>query len=102
MPIKNVQDAIEVHEHIEEIFRADKPDERAQAIRHLFVEALDFNPDSGQVSLSSAPASVSLPQSAERIASLDGVHVCYVALDIQGNRTRAQGRSRRHSQAAGA
>ena len=91
MPIKDVQDAIEVHEHIEEIFGAASPDERAQAIRQLFVETLDFNPDSGQISLSSAPAGVSLPQSAERIAVLDGVNVCYIALNTQDtDRVRKQ------------
>ena len=83
MPINNVQDAIEVREHIGEIFRADRPDERAQAIRRLFVNVLDFEEQRGQVTLASTPAGVSLPQSAERIAVLDGVHVCYIALDIQ-------------------
>ncbi len=91
MPIINVQDAIEVHEHIDEVFAAAQPDERAQAVRRLFVEALDFNPDSGHVSLDSAPARVSLPPSAERIALLDGVHVCYIALDTSDtDRVRKQ------------
>ena len=91
MPIKNVQDAIEVREHIGEILRADRPDERAQAIRRLFVSVLDFEEQRGQVTLASTPAGVSLPQSAERIAVLDGVHVCYVALDIsETNRVRKQ------------
>lgn len=90
MPIKNVQDAIEVHNHIDKVFSA-QPDERAQAIRQLFVEALDFNPDSGQLSLRSAPAGVSLPPTAQRIAVLNGVHVCYVALDIsESDRVRKQ------------
>ncbi len=43
---------------------------------------LDFNPATGQVSLSPSPANVVLPVSAERVAELDGVHVLYVALDI--------------------
>ena len=68
---------------IEEIFGADQPDERAQAIRRLFVETLDFNPDSGQIPLTSTSAGVSLPHTADRIAALDGVHVCYVALDTR-------------------
>ena len=82
MSIKNVQDAREVHEHIDRIFAA-PADQRAQAIRRLFVETLDFEPESAQVSLNSASAGITLPQFAEHIASLDGVHVCYIALDIQ-------------------
>ncbi len=82
MSIKNVQDAIEVHEHIDRIFAA-PADQRAQAIQRLFVETLDFEPESAQVSLNSASAGVTLPQFAQHIASLDGVHVCYIALDIQ-------------------
>lgn len=82
MSIKNVQDAREVHEHIDRVFGA-PADQRAQAIRRLFVETLDFEPESARVSLNSASAGVTLPQFAQHIASLDGVHVCYIALDIQ-------------------
>ncbi len=82
MSIKNVQDAREVHEHIDRIFVA-PADQRAQAIRRLFVETLDFEPESAQVSLNSASAGIALPQFAQHIASLDGVHVCYIALDIR-------------------
>ena len=82
MPIKNVQDAIEVHGHIDKVFAA-PADKRAQALQGLFVEALDFEPEAAQVSLRSAPAGVTLPQAAHHIASLDGVHVCYVALATQ-------------------
>ena len=90
MPIQNVQDAIEVHDRIEEVFAA-RQDERAQAIRELFVEALDFHPASGRATLRSEPAGVFLPQSAERIAVLDGVHVCYVALETsETDRVRKQ------------
>ena len=81
--IINLDDAREVHEHIDKIFAAASPDERASEIRRLFVEALDFAPDSGQVPLVSTSTGVSLPQAADRIAALDGVHVCYVALDTQ-------------------
>ncbi len=49
----------------------------------LFVEALDFAPASGSVDLGTTAGNVALPPSAERIASLDGVHVVYVALDTQ-------------------
>ena len=40
-----------------------------------FVEVLDFDPASGYVDLGAAPANVALPASAERVASLGGVHV---------------------------
>ena len=83
MTIINLDDAREVDEHIDKIFAAASPDERASEIRRLFVEALDFAPDSGQVPLVSTSTGVSLPQAADRIAALDGVHVCYVALDTQ-------------------
>ena len=39
----------------------------------------------GQVSLIGAPATVTLPQSAERIAQLDGVHVLYIDLNTVDN-----------------
>ena len=81
MPISNQQDARDVEDHVERIFAASEPD-RANAIRALFVEKLDFNPVSGQVDLPSVSASVELPKVAERIAELDGVHVLYVALNI--------------------
>ena len=91
MPIRNVQDAIEVHEHIEEVFATDRPDERAQALRQLLVNVLDFEDQRGQLALASTPAGVKLPQSAERIAVLDGVHVCYIALDTsETDRVRKQ------------
>ncbi|MCY3801368.1 MAG: Eco57I restriction-modification methylase domain-containing protein [Chloroflexi bacterium] len=81
MPFKDPQDARDVEEHIGRIFAASDPD-RAQAIRALFVEKLDFNGDSDQVDFAAAPAGVKLPKTAERIAELDGVHVLYVVVDI--------------------
>ena len=83
MPILNREDARDVEEHVGRIFAASQPD-RANAIRALFVEKLDFNPDSGQVDLAAAPASAKLPEAAERIAQLDGVHVLYISLHIRG------------------
>ena len=80
MPIGNHEDAIEVEERIARIFAA-PASERVAAVRALFVEVLDFDPASGQVDLGAAPVNVALPTSAERIASLDGVQVVYVALD---------------------
>ena len=80
MPIKSPDDAIEVEERITRIFDASVA-ERAAEVRALFVEVLDFDPATGHVDLDAAPANVTLPASAERVASLDGVHVVYLALD---------------------
>ena len=79
MPIHNQEDAVEVEGRIKDIFAA-SPEQRAAAIRRLFVEVLDFTTASGSVSLNGAPATVTLPGSAERVATLDGVHVLYIAL----------------------
>ena len=79
-PAPDLEDAIDVQAHIDRIFAA-PPDGRTAAIRHLFVETLDFNQDRDRVDLSDAPATVELPDSAERIAVLEGVHVVYVALE---------------------
>ena len=77
MPIKNRDDAVEVASRIARIFTA-SADERGAAVRALFVEVLDFDAASGHVDLG---GNMVLPASAERVASLDGVHVVYVALD---------------------
>ncbi len=82
MPIRNREDAVEVESRIARIFES-PAGERGVAVRTLFVEVLDFDPASGHVDLGGSPASVALPASAERIASLDGVHVVYVALNTQ-------------------
>ncbi len=80
MPIQNRDDAVEVEAHVKSIFDAPSSG-RTNAIRRLFVETLDFDGASGQVSLAGPSANVELPVSAERVAVLDGVHVLYVALD---------------------
>ncbi len=80
MPIQNRDDAVEVETQISSIFAAN-PEGRASAIRRLFVETLDFDAASGQVNLAGRPANVFLPDAAERVAVLDGVHVLYVGLD---------------------
>ncbi len=82
MPIKNREDAVEVENRIRRIFSA-SADERAAAIRALFVEELDFAPASGQVDFTGAPGNVELPPYAQRVAELDGVQVVYVALDTK-------------------
>ena len=76
----SIQDARTVEEHIDRIFSADGSRARAEAIRRLFVEVLDFHGAAGQVSLADAKNGAELPALAERIASLDGVHVLWVAL----------------------
>ncbi len=80
MPIKNRDDAAEVESRIERIFES-PASERGAAVRALFVEVLDFDPASGHVDLGTTAVNVALPASAERIASLDGVQVVYVALE---------------------
>ena len=71
MPIQNREDAVEVEDRINRIFAA-TPGQRAAEVRGLFSEVLDFNPASGQASLVSVQAGVSLPDAADRIAELDG------------------------------
>ena len=83
MPIQNRDDAVEVETQIASIFAA-TPDGRNSTIRSLFVETLDLDRDSGQVSLAGAPANVHLPEAAERVAVLDGVQVLYIPLNIEG------------------
>ncbi len=81
MPIINRQDASEIEAHMVRVFHAGSYEERVREIRRLFVERLDFEPESGEVSLADARASISLPSSAARIASLEGISVAYVHLD---------------------
>ena len=91
MPILDVNDANEVHRDIDQIFAAESPDARARALRQLFVETLDFDPQSGAVSLAGAPANVRLPEVARRIAGLEVVQVVYVDLSeaqLDTNRVR--------------
>ena len=81
MPIQNRDDAVEVETQIASIFAA-IPEGRTTAIRRLFVETLDFDPASGQISLDGGPSNAQLPDAAERVAELDGVHVLFVPLNI--------------------
>lgn len=80
MPV-STEDARKVEDHISRTFNADDARGRAEAIRRLFVEVLDFDADTGQISLAAAPASVTLPETAWRVAQLDGVKVLYIGLD---------------------
>ena len=79
MPIKNREDAVEVEERIGRIFDA-APVQRVAAVRGMFVEVLDFNDASGQVSLAGATGNVHLPEAAERVAEMDGVDVLFIAM----------------------
>ena len=81
MPVINTQDASDVEQHIDRIFRSNSPEERIRDIRRLFVETLDFEQSSGIVSLEDAPAKVDLPAAAHQIAALEDAHVVYVHLD---------------------
>ena len=81
MPIQNRDDVVEVQGQISAVFGSSS-EGRANVVRRLFVETLDFGSDSGQVSLAGAPSNAMLPDAAERVAILDGVHVLYVGLDI--------------------
>ena len=79
MPIQSRNDAVEVEERINQAF-AVSSGQRVAEVRGLFVEVLDFNAASGQVSLAGATGNVHLPAAAERVAELDGVHVLFIAL----------------------
>ena len=78
MPIRSPDDAVEVKERIAGIFAASSED-RAAAVRGLFVEVLDFNAATGQLDLRAA-GRADLPDDADRIAEMDGVHVLLIAL----------------------
>jgi len=83
VPIINRQDAAEVDDYIARFFASSSAG-RAQALRRLFVEKLDFAGATGAVSLANAPKTVTLPASAERIASMEGLHALYVPLNGDG------------------
>ena len=80
MPIRSREDAEEVESRIEEIFGA-SPDRRAEAVRGLFVELLDFDSAFGRVDLGAAASSADLPDSVERVAYSGGVHVVFLSLE---------------------
>ncbi len=68
MPIRSREDAVEVEERMVRIFAA-SPENRAAAVRGLFVEVLDFNAANGQLDLRAA-GRAELPDDADRIAEL--------------------------------
>ena len=68
MPIRSREDAVEVEERMVRIFAA-SPENRAAAVRGLFIEVLDFNAANGQLDLRAA-GRAELPDDADRIAEL--------------------------------
>ncbi len=74
-------DADRVANTIARIFADDDPNNRADILRRLFAETLDFNPTNGTIPLA---ANDGFPQSAHRIAAQDGINVAYVAITDPG------------------
>ena len=81
MPIIDTQDARELDGHLQRFFDC-PPADRPHRLRQLFTEKFDFNPASGKISLANAPNNVALPPDADRIASIEGINVVYVPLQI--------------------
>ena len=79
MPIANVQDAREIERSLNTILSATDPDERARAIRAMFVETLDFERADLLVPLNDTDPN--LPADARLLARRDGFGVLYVPLD---------------------
>ena len=79
------EEAHAVEWHVKRIFASSSVQARAVAVGRLFVEELDFHAVAAPVSLAGAPDKVILPADAHHVASLDSVHVLYVALDIPEN-----------------
>ena len=77
----NPQEAQAVESHIKRIFDSPSVKARAEAIGRLFVEELDFHPVDGQISLANTSSTVTLPDDAYHVASLDTARVVYVALN---------------------
>ena len=79
MPIANTDDAHEVNDHLNDILAASDDNRRATAMRSLFVETLDWNPDDRLVALDGAVRD-DLPRDARLIASRDGFSALYIPL----------------------
>ena len=83
MPIIDTQDARDLDSHLQSFFDS-SPIDRPHQLRQLFTEKFDFNPATGKVSLAKVPENVTLPSDADRIASIEGINVVYVPLEILG------------------
>ncbi len=86
-----LKDAAAVEERIAAVFGAQSTRDRAQAVRSLFTEQLDFDTEWGTVSLDGARG-VELPADAHRAASVeDEVEILYIdfsEVDTDTNRIR--------------
>ena len=80
MPIANTQDAHEVQPGLQTILTASDADGRAQAIRTLFVETLDFDHADVLVPLGAAKDR-NLPSDARLLARRGGFSVLYIPLE---------------------
>ena len=80
MPIANIQDAHEVERGLQTILTAPDADERARAIRTLFVETLDFDHADVLVPLGAAK-DLNLPSDARLLARRGGFSVLYIPLE---------------------
>ena len=81
MPIANISDAREVEDCLARVLLADDIHQRIAAMRRLFVEALDYEPDDRLIPLD---AGSGLPRDARLVARRDGVSAVYV--DLSGDR----------------
>ncbi len=79
MPIANVQDAHEVERSLKAILSEPDTEDRARAIRTMFVETLDFEHADLLVPLNDA--GTNLPSDARLLARLNGFSVLYIPLD---------------------
>ncbi len=77
MPIANLSDAREVDDSLASILDAGDTDQRAAAIRRLFMEVLDYDHATGLISLND-PKTPALPEDAHLVAQRDGVSVVYI------------------------
>ena len=81
MTIIDANDAAAVHSRISRAFAAPDAHARAQELRRMFAELMDWHPIDGEIPLDGAPAAAKLPRAAHRIARLDGFSAAYIALD---------------------
>ena len=77
MPIANISDAREVEDCLARVLLADDIHQRIAAMRRLFVEALDYEPDDRLIPLDVGSG---LPRDACMVARRDGVSAVYVEL----------------------
>ena len=89
MPIANIHDAREVERGLGAIFDARDTDDRARAIRSMFVETLDFDQTDRLVPLDAAKDR-NLPSDARLLASRNGFSILYIPMDdAENNRVNA-------------